>query len=269
LLLTEILEQPHMPGRGTVERATAQGWRLSGWHIGVHIAPRSATEFAARAGGAVPVIEGALKTKDPSVNLIERPAGWAFWYTHVSEPDARDAAALAKTVRGALRLIEQQDPTLRLCAGVGGTHPGIAGIGRSLHEAEQACMLARTHDQAAWVEHIDTTSFKRLLVAWSSAGPLGEFVAGLLEPLHNADPTGELEQTLRIYLDNESSPTITAAALGVHRNTVMNRLDKIYPLLPIDLSRADQRLAVQLALHAAATGGRAENESNWPVQHDE
>lgn len=40
------------------------------------------------------------------------------------------------------------------------------------------------------------------------------------------DPQGELLATLEAFLDNESAPTVTANQLHIHRNTVINRMDR-------------------------------------------
>ncbi|MFE4667021.1 PucR family transcriptional regulator [Streptomyces sp. NPDC056716] len=254
LLLTEILENPETPRRQTVEQATALGWRLSGWHTAVHIAGRRA-QATPSPGGTAALLEQALRAQGLTASLVERPAGWAFWTTVDTEPHPHEAAALARSVRRALLSVERDDPQLRPCAGIGGAHPGTGGLGCSLQEAEQAGLLARTQDIDAPVEHVGTASVKRLLVAWYSTGPLGEIVDALLDPVRSADPNGELLQTLRAYLDNESSTTAAAAVLGVHRNTVLNRLEKVSRLLTVDLSQPDQRLAVRLAVHAATETG--------------
>ncbi|MGW4033450.1 PucR family transcriptional regulator [Streptomyces sp. NPDC004838] len=254
LLLTEILENPETPRRQTVEQATTLGWRLSGWHTAVQIAGRGAEPTPNPAGTAA-LLEQALRAHGLTASLVERPTGWAFWTTVDAEPHPHAAAALAKLVRRALLSAEHDDPRLRLCAGIGGAHSGTDGLGHSLQEAEQAGLLARTQDIDAPVEHVDTASVKRLLVAWYSTGPLGDIVNALLEPVRSADPNGELLQTLRAYLDNESSTTVAAAVLGVHRNTVLNRLEKVSRLLTVDLTQPDQRLAVRLAVHAATESG--------------
>lgn len=256
LLLAELLEHPETPRQRAVEQATSLGWRLAGWHSAVYVAVRSVGDPTGP-GGVAALVEGALKAHDVQARLVERPSGWAFWMTTEAEPTVRAAGEQARTVRRALLEVERTESPLRLCAGIGGAHQGIGGLGRSLQEADQACMLAHTIEAAAPVEHVETSSVKRLLIAWYTSGPLGEVVAALLEPLQAGDPDGELIRTLRVYLDNESSATAAGAALDVHRNTILNRLEKIQRLLPVDLTQPDHRLAVHLAVHAAG------DKSNW------
>lgn len=60
--------------------------------------------------------------------------------------------------------------------------------------------------------------------------------------------TNGLEDTLRAYLANRLSPSATAEALGVHANTVTNRLDRIARLTGRPLNDADHLLDLRLAL---------------------
>ncbi|GAA5150577.1 PucR family transcriptional regulator [Pseudonocardia eucalypti] len=249
LLLGEILDQGDSPAPRTVERAAALGWRLAGWHTAVQLAVRESRP-GTRPAELVEELEEQLSGGGIRARLVERPDGWAFWTTAESEPEALDPGPLLAAVRSALLAVEAAHRGLALCAGVGGAHPGTAGIQRSLEEARQACLLARTEHGAASVEHLDAVSMKRLLVGWYASGTLRSVAAEVLTPLREADPSGELVRTLRRYLDQESSATETAALLGVHRNTVMQRLDRIRKLLPVNLDDPDDRVVVHLAVRA-------------------
>ena len=258
LLLTEILEHAESPPRRTVERATAVGWRLSGWHTAIHVAVNQP------AGRTRPAdlrerIEEALARNDLPASLVDRPEGWVFWTTSDAEPEGQQGLALTRSVRRALLSQERDRLRLRLCAGIGRPHPGTAGLKQSLHEAQQASLLARTQERVGAVEHIDGLSLKRLLLGWYASGPLREAAADLLAPLWAADDSGELVRTLGTYLDHESSTTTTAIVLGVHRNTVLHRLARARSLLPVDLSRPDERLVVHLATRVAGVDTPPEN----------
>nr|WP_042194754.1 hypothetical protein [Kibdelosporangium sp. MJ126-NF4]CEL21526.1 Regulator of polyketide synthase expression [Kibdelosporangium sp. MJ126-NF4]CTQ95907.1 Regulator of polyketide synthase expression [Kibdelosporangium sp. MJ126-NF4] len=190
LLLTEILEHADAPPRRTVERATTAGWRLSGWHTAVHVALNQST---GRPHDLAQRIEQALAHHGVRASLVERPEGWAFWLTSDTEPDPSDGPALAHTIRRAL--LGEERGENRLCAGIGHPYLGTTGLKASLHEAKQACVLARTQDVAGAVEHIDAMSVKRLLAGWYGSSPLREAATGLLEPLTTADPSGDLVRT--------------------------------------------------------------------------
>ncbi|TKG72449.1 PucR family transcriptional regulator [Prauserella endophytica] len=249
LLLNEILEQPDDPGRRTVERATALGWRLAGWHTAVQVQVSHAPS-AVRLSALGAELEEQLAERGVTVTLVERAEGWVFWSTAEAEADAADPGPLTKRVNTALAAVEAEHPGLRLCAGVGGAHAGTAGIGRSADQARQAVLLARTTRRPAAVEHIDAVSARRLLAGWYGSAPLRGAAADLLAPLQDADPSGELVRTLRCYLDCQSSAKAAGDLLGVHRNTVMQRMDRVTQLLPADLDDPDDRLAVHLAARA-------------------
>ena len=61
-------------------------------------------------------------------------------------------------------------------------------------------------------------------------------------------------ETLSTYLELESSASSTAAALGVHRNTVAYRISRIERLLSMSMAHADERLVLQLACRIVQSG---------------
>jgi PucR family transcriptional regulator, purine catabolism regulatory protein len=254
LLLAEILDQarePAGPAPWVVERAAALGWRLAGWHTAVHLTAADGSS-PRRPGALAADLEDRLAAGGCPARLVERPDGWAFWTTADSHTTTRSRAALRSTVREALRGSESAYPGTTLCAGLGGVHGGAAGIARSLDEAWQACLLARSGRDAV-VEHSDAVTRTRLLAGWYASGALRSVADEVLTPLRDGDPSGELMRTLRTYLDLESSTTATAAALGVHRNTVIQRVDRARRLLPLDLDDPDDRLLVHMATRADDT----------------
>jgi purine catabolism regulator len=97
------------------------------------------------------------------------------------------------------------------------------------------------------VRHIDELGIQRILIGWYSSSEFGDFASTLLRPVTDMDRDEDLMRTLEVYLDNESSPTVTADVLGLHRNTVINRIARIRKVLHVDLDDPDERLAVQLA----------------------
>jgi sugar diacid utilization regulator len=251
LLLGEILDQigeAGGPASRTVERAAALGWRLAGWHTAVHVAVKESAATV-RPGELAGEFEDRIAASGLRARLVERTDGWAFWTTSESESAAVEPPELRRILSDALQAVEADHCGLVLCAGVGGGYPGTAGIARSLDEARQACLLART-ESGAGVEHVDAVSMKRLLVGWYASGTLRAVADEIITPLIDADPSGELVRTLRLYLDLESSTTLTGARLGVHRNTVMQRIDRARRLLSVDLDDPDDRIVVHLATRA-------------------
>lgn len=64
---------------------------------------------------------------------------------------------------------------------------------------------------------------------------------------HDKSTGAELYETLRAYLENERSLVKTAAALFIHRNTLLYRLEKLHQLVELDLDDADLRLYLTLS----------------------
>ncbi|MGY6653590.1 helix-turn-helix domain-containing protein [Amycolatopsis sp. TRM77291] len=249
LLLNEILEQPEEPGRRTVERATALGWRLAGRHTAVQIQV-SAAPTSLRMSALGTELEAQLAEYGITANLVERAEGWLFWTTTDARAEAADPGPMIERLTRTLTAVEADHPGLRLCAGVGRAYAGAAGIGRSAEQARRATLLAHTAHRGAVVEHIDAGSSRRLIAGWYGSSPLRGAAADLLAPLNEADPSGGLVRTLRCYLDSQSSAKAAGEVLGVHRNTVMQRMERIAELLSADLGDPDDRLAVHLATRA-------------------
>ena len=135
----------------------------------------------------------------------------------------------------------------RVRAGIGGYHPGLRGISRSYLEAQQAIEVGRklrpegvAHRHDELIPHLVLTQNPRLAERFV-ANSLGR----LTEPkLRNRD---QLLETLEAYLVLGSVKD-AAAALKLHRHTVLYRLDKLREILGGDLEIPATRLRLQLAL---------------------
>jgi sugar diacid utilization regulator len=134
----------------------------------------------------------------------------------------------------------------RVRAGIGGYHPGMHGISRSYLEAQQAIEAGRKLRPESTVHGHDEV-IPQLVLAQNPR--LAErFVAHSLGRL--MDPKlrnrTQLMETLEAYLARGSVKD-AASALGLHRHTVLYRLDKLKELLG-DLDVPATRLRLQLAL---------------------
>ena len=71
-----------------------------------------------------------------------------------------------------------------------------------------------------------------------------------LRPLSDRDSEtdSDLMQTLKAYLDADGSPTKTAAALFIHRNSLSYRLNRIGDLLGVSLHTLEGKTACTAAL---------------------
>ncbi|TYB45582.1 PucR family transcriptional regulator [Actinomadura chibensis] len=238
-LLSALMERPGVIDRRLAERVLRAGWRLDGWHTGVYVRVTEPGGFPlARYTG---FLQGVLAEAGLRGPLVERSAGWALWLTDAGEPSG--AAPLVTRLKDALAGLD-----LPLIAGVGRPHPGAEGIALSLHEAHQASLLASAGACAGRreVAHIDELGVQRLLADWYTSESFQTYARGLLDTLRGTG--GEsLLSTVESYLEHESSTSTTAGELGVHRNTVSDRITRAERLLGLDLSDPDDRLVLQLA----------------------
>jgi sugar diacid utilization regulator len=135
----------------------------------------------------------------------------------------------------------------RVRAGIGGYHAGLRGIAGSYLEAQQAIEVGRKLRPDA-VAHRHEELIPQLVLAQNPR--LAErFVVHSLGPLLDAKTRSreQLLETLQAYVA-EGSVKDAAAALKLHRHTVLYRLDKLRELLGADLDTPASRLRLQLAL---------------------
>ncbi|MEU0481910.1 helix-turn-helix domain-containing protein, partial [Streptosporangium sp. NPDC006013] len=76
-------------------------------------------------------------------------------------------------------------------------------------------------------------------------GPLGALLR------HDTRHGTRFFATLRAWLESQGDLTLAAERLGVHPNTVRNRLRKMDELGPLDLYDARRRLAMTIMLAAS------------------
>jgi hypothetical protein len=131
-------------------------------------------------------------------------------------------------------------------AGIGATRDDPGEAWQSWREALHALRAAERVPGLGPVAHWRDLGAYRLLVRLT-AGELRELAAETGEL--PADP--ELFRTVESYLDHAGHAQRTAAALGVHRQTLYYRLGKAERLTGHDLSDGDDRLVLHLGLKAA------------------
>jgi purine catabolism regulator len=136
--------------------------------------------------------------------------------------------------------------------GVGRVRTGPTGIRQSHQEARQALTLGRRIDGPGHLTRFDDLGVYRLLFAAQALPELRAFHDEALGPLiaydraHGAD----LLRTLEAFFAARCGPKEAASLLGVHRNTVLYRLDRVRELTGLDLDDANVRLRLHLALCA-------------------
>jgi hypothetical protein len=237
-LLGELLNAPDDLAPTTRRRALEAGWRLDGWHLGVRIDTSPDVDPVAQR----PEVISALREEGLEAVVVEQGDGWSAWITSEDEPRGADVEARASQIRRAQRRLSTTTAT---AVGVGRCHSGPRGVARTLGEAGEAARLAAGRVASGRFLHVDRLGLAQTLLAWTRTDTFQPAARSLLAPLEGQP--GDLLHTLTTYLDEESSVSETAAILGIHRNTVSQRLSRIRSLLAVDLADPSERLALHLA----------------------
>ncbi|SDY81744.1 DNA-binding transcriptional regulator, PucR family [Saccharopolyspora shandongensis] len=240
-LLSDLLRLDDEPTADLRRRAADAGWGLGGWHVGIRIGTQSTVDTVARGRE----VERVLHAEGVDAVVIEHGDGWTGWVTFDQEPTADRVRALAAQLRAATHELQR---TLDAHMGVGRPHPRADGLATTIAEATDAARMARTRPESGRFLHVDQLGMAQLLLEWTRTDTFEPAARALIAPLRGQP--GDLIRTLATYLDAESSIAETAAVLGVHRNTVAARIERIERLLAVDLSHRDERLALHLACRA-------------------
>lgn len=232
-----------------IEHATAFGWRLFGWHAAVQMRSDSSLAQAPLSSISYACAD-ALRRHGVRMRPLTIESTLIFWESWIAPPPADELDALESKVTTALREVELAYPGVRMRAGVGTPRNASTGIPVSISEARSALASAEAErgSESPIVRRADHMTAHRLIERWLPDSATRDAIIAQIEPLQRADSGEQLIQTLRTYLDLESNASATAAALHVHRNTVLQRLQRIRSLITVDLDDPSNRLTVQLAL---------------------
>jgi PucR family transcriptional regulator, purine catabolism regulatory protein len=171
--------------------------------------------------------------------LISRHDGGV--HVLVAEDPARDLDDLRK------RIEERLGAYVRLGAG-GAVEPAEAA--RGLREARYALQVCRLEGWGA--AGFDDLGTYRLLLSMAEPDALRAFADAMLAPLdaYDRDHGGELQASLRAFLQHNARWETAAAELFVHRHTLRYRMRKVEELTGRDLSSSFDRMEFWLALRA-------------------
>jgi sugar diacid utilization regulator len=200
----------------------------------------------ARGGEALSDVAAALDTPRGVIHHATDPSTLVTLWPAESALDAEGARQFVTQLHK--EAVDRSGPArARVRAGIGGYHPGLRGISRSYLEAQQAIEAGRKLRPDV-VSHRHDEVIPHLVLAQNPR--LAErFVSDSLGPLLNPRTRNrdQLIETLEAYL-NRGSVKDAAAALNLHRHTVLYRLDKLRELLGADFDSPASRLRLQLAL---------------------
>ena len=246
-VLNEIMHAGEVPERDVQSQLVELGWSASGWNTGLHIKLRGRAD-PGRIVDLHAEMSDRLSAAGIDGPLVERNDGWSGWTTDMAEPMPETYALVVGSLGVALEGFTSAHSGLRAHGGIGRPYPDLAGLRRSLIEAAEASVIAnaRTHE-ASGVAHIDRLGIQRVLMGWFSSDDFTSYAGTILEPVLEIDPEGDLLETLEAYLDASCSTTGAAHRLGVHRNTVSNRIRRVTDVLGIRLDDPETRLSLQLA----------------------
>ena len=229
-----------------LEHLAVLGWNVDGWCTAIHLQASGEVD-PLRILTLTDQLSRAMADRGLEGPIIERPDGWTSWVVRRKEPPAAAYGEIATLVTEAMSAFVALAPGIRLHAGIGRPYLGLDGLRTSLTEAKEAATIAQAAGGEMGVQHIDEMGVRRILLGWYASESFAEFAHTLLDPLLSQDVDGSLLQTLEVYLDEESSATLAATRMGVHRNTILNRVERLRSLLTVNLDDPDERLAVQLA----------------------
>ncbi len=199
-----------------------------------------------RGGQALAEVADSLETRRGVILLATDPSTLAVLWPTESGADAESARQFVTEMQEQVRQRAGQLGA-RVRAGIGGYHPGLHGVARSYLEAQQAFEAGRKLRPDSLVHGHDDVIPQLVL----TQNPLlaERFVTHSLGRLMDPKVRNreQLLETLEAYLA-KGSVKDAAAALGLHRHTVLYRLEKLKELLGGDLDVPATRLRLQLAL---------------------
>jgi PucR C-terminal helix-turn-helix domain/GGDEF-like domain len=202
------------------------GYDLDGHHLALIAKGEGAPE-------AIRTLAGNLDRRLLAVRREEEPV-WACWLGGRSPLESQRA----------LRALSEL-PLDRVCATVGEPGEGLAGWRLSHRQAKAALPIAERRGQAVlrYADVVLQTSILRDDLVATSLHQL------YLAPLERASDGGEVgRETLRAYFAAERNISSTAAALGVDRRTVTNRIRAIEDLFGRPLKDFATELETALSL---------------------
>ena len=155
-------------------------------------------------------------------------------------------ADLGALKRAAAALVARlaADTGATVSVGVGRYHRGLAGLEHSYADAKAALSLGRRLGQKGGVHCLDSVGIAAF-IGVADERTKADLATFLLSPLDN-EP--ELLRTLACLFEHDCQPTLAAKVLGVHRNTLSYRLEKIASLTGMDPRRFDDAVQIRLAL---------------------
>ncbi|MEU7553496.1 helix-turn-helix domain-containing protein [Streptomyces sp. NPDC044571] len=163
----------------------------------------------------------------------------------------RSADVLAPAVTAATRLLGPSAPAgappTAPTAGIAEPCRGLAELSDAWAQASAAARASAAQSRLGPVARWSEIGPYRMLAVLAAGEPVDDPAArALLAPAHR-----ELARTAEVFLDCAGQAGRAAAALGVHRQTLYYRLNRVEQLTGLDLDEGEDRLLLHMALKSA------------------
>ncbi|MBB6023214.1 sugar diacid utilization regulator [Paenibacillus sp. JGP012] len=135
-----------------------------------------------------------------------------------------------------------------LYGGIGGLYSGLEQVAKSHEEASRTLLFLRKSQRAGIMQY-EEMGINRLFLQ-QDMKEIESYIYDVLSPLRSYKyQAEELELTLRVYMENNRSMSLTAEQLHIHPNTLYTRLRKLEEILALDLNDSEDWMKVYLACH--------------------
>ncbi|OMD84022.1 hypothetical protein BSK49_22205 [Paenibacillus odorifer] len=169
-----------------------------------------------------------------------------------SFPHAADAEWVKQSMERMIQEWRFSSSKYVLSAAMGTPYKGIVNIAKSNTEAQKTLHYMFSKQQSGCIQYKDI-GINRLFLG-QDVSEIHQFISDILGPLESTPGhSSQLEQTLHIYMSEDKIAINTAAVLGIHINTLYQRLKKIQQVLNIRFDNKDDMLKIQMAYHLKDT----------------
>lgn len=148
-----------------------------------------------------------------------------------------------------------------LIAGYSRIMLGHFNFQRQYVQASISIQIGSRKNPTSWIHHFNDIALHYILGQITSKLPAYMICHEKLLKLKYLDENSgsQLYGTLKCYLENQQSATKTAAALFIHRSTLLYRLEKIREHLKSDLSSPDELLYLMLSFYLIDQDNQSKN----------
>ncbi|WP_227998140.1 PucR family transcriptional regulator [Nocardia australiensis] len=238
-----------------IEQASVRlGYRLAQQHLAFVMWTDEPAGGDGEMSGMLERVAGRLASALGSGRMLTMPSGASGMWAWLGLDDEQRATELA--VSGQLERITSELVAPPVWVAFGVPAPQVAGFRRSHHEAVAARQVTERGPVSG--EKSDrVTGYRGVEIAYligSDDVAMRGLIDRELRALAGRDANaGRLRDTLHAYLKSRRSPEAAAKLLGVHKNTIRYRIQRIEELLghPIE----ERGLPLELALTCVATYG--------------